>query len=487
MGRAAGAPAAAARIGPRAGRARSGRRHGPSCVARTDGLARPAPEPFHRPPDRILSSPASLPTARPAAPASRAAAMPFILIAVLIDMISIGIIVPVLPALVGSFTGSTADQAHWLGVVSFAFGIANFFGAPLLGALSDRYGRRPVLLIGFCGLALNFFATALSTALWMLIAVRMVGGALQANASVANAYVADITPPEQRARRFGMLGAMFGLGFILGPAIGGLLGAIDLHLPFFAAGTLALVNLAYGWLVLPESLPLERRRPFDWRAANPIGSLRGLTRLEGVGPLVAVIACTGLAQGVLYTSWVLYNTFKFGWGPAENGASLAAIGVMSVIVQGVLLGRLLKRTGPRHLAVAGLLSSALAYALWGAAPQGWMMYAVIAANVLGFTVAASLQSIVSGAADAASQGRTLGAVGSINSLTMVAGPVLAAPLLGAVSHLPHGDWRIGAPLYVGAALHAAALLLAWAHFRGERRARTASPKPTDDTPCTTRS
>lgn len=413
--------------------------------------------------------------------------MPFILIAVLIDMVSIGIIVPVLPALVGSFTGSAEDQAYWLGVVSFAFGIANFFGAPLLGALSDRYGRRPVLLIGFGGLALNLIATGLATTLWMLIAVRMVGGALQANASVANAYVADITPPDQRARRFGMLGAMFGLGFILGPALGGLLGAIDLRLPFFVAGSLALLNLLYGWLVLPESLPLERRRPFEWRSANPVAALRGLTRLEGVGPLVAVIACTGLAQGMLYTSWVLYNTFKFGWGPAENGASLAVVGVMSVIVQGVLLGRLVKRTGPRRLAVAGLLSSALAYALWGAAGEGWMMYAVTAANLLGFTVAASLQSIVSAAADAGSQGRTLGSIGSINSLTMVAAPVLSAPLLGAVSHLPHGDWRIGAPLYAGAALYAAALAIAFVHFRGERRARLASQTPSGDTPCTTRS
>ena len=425
-----------------------------------------------------MSSSAPLTTARPAASASRTAAMPFILVAVLIDMVSIGIIVPVLPDLVGSFTGSSEDQAHWLGVVSFAFGIANFFGAPLLGALSDRYGRRPVLLLGFCGLALNFFATALATSLWMLIAVRVMGGALQANASVANAYVADITPPEQRAKRFGMLGAMFGIGFILGPALGGLLGAIDLRLPFFVAGSLALLNLLYGWLVLPESLPVERRRPFDPRSANPIASLRGLTRLKGVGPLVAVIGCAGLAQGILYTSWVLYNSFKFGWGPAENGASLAAIGVMAVIVQGGLLGRLLKHMSARRLAVAGLLSSVLAYALWGAASQGWMMYAVIAANVLGYTVAASLQRIVSAAADAGSQGRTLGSIGSINSLTMVAGPVLAAPLLGAVSHLPHGDWRIGAPLYAGAALFAAALLIAWVHFRGERRARLASR--TDD-------
>ena len=410
----------------------------------------------------------------PAGRDKRQAAMPFILIAVLIDMISIGIIVPVLPALVGSFTGSQADQAFWLGVVSFAFGIANFFGSPILGGLSDRYGRRPVLLLGFCGLALNLFATALATSLWMLIAVRLVGGGMQANAAVANAYVADITAPDQRAKRFGMLGAMFGLGFIIGPAMGGLLGAIDLHLPFFVAGTLALLNLLYGYFVLPESLPADRRRPFTWSSANPLTSLKALTELKGIGSLVVVIACTGLAQGVLYNCWVLYTTFKFGWNTQDNGLSLAAVGVVSVIVQGFLLGKLLKRFEPQRLAVIGLVSSTLAYLAWGAATEGWMMYAVVFANLLGFTVTASINSIVSSAADARSQGQTLGAVSSLNSLTAVIAPAIGAPLLGMVSHLPKGHWGIGAPLYFAAALQALALLLAYAHFRGVRRAREAA-------------
>lgn len=403
-----------------------------------------------------------------------AAAMRFIMLAVLIDMVAIGLMIPVLPALVGSFTGSQADQAFWYGAVTFAFGIANFFGAPILGALSDRYGRRPVLLLGFCGLALNFFATALSTALWMLIAVRLVGGAMQANIAVANAYVADITPPEQRARRFGMLGAMFGVGFILGPVIGGLLGAIDLQLPFFVAGALALVNLGYGYFVLPESLPAERRRPFDWKKANPIAALRTLTALKDTAPLVAVIAFTGLAQFILYTTWVLYTTFKFGWGPVENGWSLAVVGVTSVLVQGVLLGRLLKKFSPQRLALIGLASSAIAYLLYGAAPAGWMMYVIIVFNLLGFTVAAAIQSIVSSAADATTQGETMGAISSVNSLMAVVAPVLGAPLLGIVAELPRGDWRIGAPFYLCAALQAAGLLLAYIHFRGLRRNRLAS-------------
>jgi DHA1 family tetracycline resistance protein-like MFS transporter len=404
----------------------------------------------------------------------RKAAMRFIMLAVLIDMMAIGIIIPVLPALVGSFTANPAEHALWLGVATFAFGIANFFGAPVLGALSDSYGRRPVLLIGFCGLALNFFLTALSTTLWMLVAVRLVGGGMQANAAVANAYAADITTTEDRARSFGLLGAMFGLGFILGPAVGGVLGAINLHLPFFAAGVLALANLAYGVFVLPESLPPAKRRPFDWRKANPLASLRALGQVKGVGLLVAVIGFSGLAQFIMYTLWVLYTSFKFGWSTADNGWSMAAVGVASVIVQGGLMGWLVKRYQTRGLAVAGLMSSTIAYALWGAATQGWMMIAVVFANLLGFTVVASIQSLISAAADERSQGQAMGSISSLNSLMAVFAPVIGAPMLSAVSHYPQGDWRIGAPFYLCAALQAVALGLAVMHFRGERRAGLAA-------------
>jgi DHA1 family tetracycline resistance protein-like MFS transporter len=406
---------------------------------------------------------------------SRAAAMPFIMVVVLIDMVSIGLIVPVLPALVGSFTASQTEQAWWYGAVTFAFSFANFVASPVLGALSDRFGRRPVLLVGFCALSLSFFATALATARWVLIVVRLFSGAMQSNASVANAYVADITARADRAKRFGLLGAMFGLGFILGPVMGGLLGANDLHLPFLVAGSLALVNLLYGWFVLPESLPADKRRPFSWRAAlNPIAALTELGRLRGVGLLVAVVACTALSQFVLYSSWVLYTTFKFGWGPQQNGWSLFTVGCVSAVVQGILLGRLLKRFTPQRLAVVGLVSSTLAYLGWGLASEGWMIYAVILCNVLGFTVAASIQSIVSGAADATTQGRTMGAVSSLQSLMAVVAPVVSAPLLGIVSHLPRGDWRIGAPFYFCALVQLAALTLAFVHFSSARRSRLAA-------------
>lgn len=396
------------------------------------------------------------------------AAMPFIMLTVLIDMVAIGLIIPVLPALVGSFSGSQADQAFWYGVVAFSFGLSNFLASPLLGALSDRFGRRPMLLLGFFGLGLSFFVTALSTSIWGLIAVRIVSGAMQANAAIANAYVADITAPAQRAKRFGLLGAMMGLGFIIGPVMGGLLGDIKLQLPFLVAGALAIVNLLYGYFVLPESLPVSQRKPFRWRAANPAHSLLALTQMKGVGSLAGVVIFSTLAQFVLYTCWVLYTTFKFGWGPQENGWSLAVVGIVSVVGQGFLLGRLLKRFSPQRLTVIGLLSSTLANVLWGAATAGWMMYAIVVANILSVTVSASVQSLISSAADSRSQGQTLGAVNSLSSLMAVIAPVLGAPLLGMVSHLPRGDWRLGAPFYFCAILQTASLFMAVRHFRQHR-------------------
>ncbi len=399
----------------------------------------------------------------------RQAAMPFIMVTVLIDMLAIGLIIPVLPALVGSFSDSQADQAYWYGVVAFAFGLSSFIAAPVLGALSDRYGRRPVLLLGFFGLGANFFLTAFATQIGMLVAARLMGGAMQANAAVANAYVADITEPEDRTRRFGLLGAMMGLGFIVGPVMGGLLGAIDLQLPFLVAGGLTMLNFLYGYFVLPESLPVQRRRPFRWASANPLNALRELAQLRGVAPLVGVVAFSGLAQFVLYTTWVLYTTFKFGWGPLENGWSLAAVGVSSVLVQGFLMRRLLQWFSPQMLALLGLLSSALAYALWGAATEGWMMFAIIGVNLLGGTVAAAVNSMISAAADSRNQGQTLGAVSALGSLMAVLAPMIGAPLLALVSHLPRGDWRIGAPLFFCAALQTVSLLLAWVHIRRHAR------------------
>lgn len=399
--------------------------------------------------------------------------MSFILITVLIDMVSIGLIIPVLPLIVGSFTSSPTEQTWWYGVVTITFGIANFFGSPVLGALSDAHGRRPVLLLGFCGLALSFIVTGLATALWMLIAVRVFSGAMQANAAVANAYVADITPPEDRARRFGMLGAMFGIGFILGPVLGGVLGRVSIHLPFFVAGGLAVANWLYGYFVLPESLPVERRQPFSWKRVHPFAALNGLTRLEGVGPLVSVIGLASLAQFTLHTSWVLYTHFKFGWGPWEVGWSLFVVGAISAVVQGVLLKHMLARFSARTLATVGLVSSALTYLGFGLATEGWMMYVVIViGGIIGGGAQAAIQSMIANAAQSNAQGAAMGSLASLNSLMAVLAPMAATPLLGLVSHRPPGDWLMGLPFFFCAALQAVGAVIAIQFFR--RRARLAA-------------
>jgi len=329
----------------------------------------------------------------------RAPGMGFIMVTVLIDMISIGLIIPVLPLLIGSFTENAADKAYWYGVVAFVFGFASFLGSPILGALSDRYGRRPVLLLGIFGLGLNFFATALAQTLWVLIAVRVIGGGMQANAAVANAYVADISEPAERARRFGLLGAMFGMGFILGPVMGGILGHYDLHLPFFVAGGLAIVNWLYGYFVLPESLPESRRKPFSWKKANPVGAMKALSNLPGGLRLILIIASSTLAQFTLHTTWVLYTGYRFNWTPLDTGLSLFAVGVASALVQGGLIKHMLRWLGAPRLVQWGMFSSAMGYLLWGLATEGWMMYAVIAVNLLGFGVSSTFQSMVSGSVD----------------------------------------------------------------------------------------
>jgi len=417
-----------------------------------------------------------VPAPMPAGPPARRAAMSFILVTVLIDMIAIGLMVPVLPHIVGTFTSSNDEQALAFLAVTTAFGVANFFGSPVLGALSDRFGRRPVLLLGFAGLAISFFVTAVATALWMLVLVRVFSGAMQSNIAIANAYVADITAPEDRARRFGQLGAMFGVGFILGPVIGGVLGDVDVRLPFVVAGGLALVNGLYGYYVLPESLPPERRRPFDWRRANPVAALRGLAALKGVGALVWVIGLAGLAQFMLHMTWVLYTKFRFGWGPGQVGWSLFAVGVVSALSQGVLLKPVLGRIGAHKLAVLSMVSGAVAYAAFGLATASWMIYATIALNLLGGMATAAVQSIVSNAADARTQGQTMGAVSSLNSLMAVIAPVLGLEMLRWVSHRPPGDWLLGLPLFVSSGLMVVAVVVAIRFFRRHAApAATVSP------------
>ena len=403
----------------------------------------------------------------------RRAALPFIFIVVFIDVLGIGLAMPVLPMLIGDFTPSRDLQAYWYGVLVVVYGLMQFFCAPLLGALSDRFGRRPVILASIFGLGLHYLLLAVAPSLWFMLIARLIGGVTGASFSVANAYASDVSSAEGRAKSFGLLGAAFGLGFIFGPVLGGLLGSIDLHLPFYAAAVLSVLNGLYGLIGVPESLPRDRRAPFELKRANPFGALLALSRHPEIGRLVLVFALVVLAQLILQTTWVLFTHFRFGWGPRENGFALFCVGLVATIVQGALLGRLLRGLGEVRLAMIGLSVGTVAYVLYGLAPQGWMMYAVIVGNFISFASAPALQGIVSNAVGPREQGVTMGALNSINSIMFVVAPAIGTPLLAQVSHLPPSDWRVGVTFFVSAALQAIALFVAKRHFAFQRVARPA--------------
>jgi MFS transporter, DHA1 family, tetracycline resistance protein len=404
--------------------------------------------------------------------------LPFILITVFLDMLGIGIVIPILPALVGEFTVNREWQSYWYGTLLAGYGLSQFLCAPLVGALSDRFGRRPVLLASIFGLGFNFLLTAFAPSLLVLLVARLIGGATGASFTVAGAYIADITTPESRSRSFGILGSVFGLGFICGPMLGGLLGQQNLRLPYLVAACLSLTNWLYGYFILPESLPSERRTPFAFKKTNPFAAIVRLSRLQGIGGLVWVYSLTVLAQFVLQSTWVLYTSFRFGWGPRENGFSLFVVGLASTLSQAVLLRVLLKMLDERQLALLGMISSCVAYVCYGLATQGWMMYLIIAANLLGFTIGPALQGIVSKAAGPKNQGVTLGSLNSISSLSGVVAPLLGNFLLAFVGHLPRTNPRVGLPFFLGAALQLSAWFLAIRHFRQLRAPSEVSvPEP----------
>jgi DHA1 family tetracycline resistance protein-like MFS transporter len=392
----------------------------------------------------------------------------FVLVCVFIDMLGIGLIVPVLPLLVGEFVAGRDQQALWFGILTTVFGLMQFIFMPMLGALSDRLGRRPLLMLSMGGMCINFLTTAWAPNLACLFIGRVIGGMSSASMSVASAYASDISTRENRAKSFGKVGAAFGLGFICGPMLGGVLGSVDLHLPFYVAAALSAANLAYGYFAVPESLPAERRSKFSLARVNPFSALGRLLKRTEVRGLVAAYALMTFAQMTLNSTWVLYTTFRFAWTPRENGIALFCVGVCAAVVQAGLLGVLMRRFGEARLSLLGLASGAITYLLYGLATHGWMMYFFIVCNLLAFAAGPALQGIISKASAASEQGELMGSLQSIASLGIIVMPLVGTAILGAASHLPAQDWRIGSTFFLCAAMQALAIIAARRYFRAHR-------------------
>ena len=388
----------------------------------------------------------------------------FVLVCIFIDMLGIGLVVPVLPILVGEFVTERDAQALWYGIMGATFGLMQFIFMPMLGAVSDQVGRRPVLLISMAGMCINFLSTALAPNLACMFIGRVIGGMSSASMSVASAYASDISTPDNRAKSFGKIGAAFGLGFIAGPMLGGLLGSIDLHLPFYVAAALSAANFVYGYFCVPESLPPAQRAPFKLRRINPLAGLLKLAARTDIRGLLVAFALFTCAQMMLQSTWVLYTHFRFDWTPRENGIALFCVGMAAAVVQAGLLGMLIKRFGETRLTLIGLASGCITYLLYGLATQGWMMYVFILCNLLAFAAGPALQGIISKSTPANEQGELMGSLQSISSAGVIVMPLLGSAILGEVSHLPASDWRVGSTFFVCAAMQAIAIVVAYRYF-----------------------
>jgi MFS transporter, DHA1 family, tetracycline resistance protein len=402
--------------------------------------------------------------------APRRAALTFIFVTVVLDMLALGMVVPVLPHLIEDFLdGDTSRAALMVGYFGTVWAVMQFFAMPVMGALSDRFGRRPVILLSNLGLGLDYILMALAPTLSWLFVGRLISGVTAASISTSMAYVADVTPPERRAQSFGFVGVAFGLGFVLGPAIGGMLGSIDPRLPFWAAAGASLLNAAYGYFILPESLAPARRRVFEWRRANPLGSLRFLRAHREVFALAGAAFLSNLTHAVLPAVFVLYAAYRYGWDEKVVGLALAAVGISSALVQGVLVGPLVRRYGERRVMIGGLLTGTVGFMLYAFAPTGPWFVAAIPVVALWGLVGPASQGIMTRAVGASAQGELQGAMGSLAGIATVIGPTLFATVF-AWSIRDGTAWQ-----FPGSAYALAGLLLAVAAIIAERATRPREP------------
>lgn len=383
-------------------------------------------------------------------------ALVFVLVAVLIDTIGFGIVAPVTPELIMELTGEgLSEAARYGGGLLFVYALMQFFFAPILGNLSDRFGRRPVLLLSLLALGFDYLLMALAPSLAWLFVGRTLAGAAGATFATANAYIADVTSEEERAQSFGLMGAAWGLGFILGPVIGGVLGELGPRVPFFAAAALSVANVAYGFFVLPETLPPEKRRPFSLRRATPLGALGQMTRYPGVLTLFGALVLYQLAHDALPSTWTYYTMLKFDWTERDVGFSMGVTGFAIALVQGLVIRAAIPRLGERGAVFVGMFLMATGYAGFAWAAQGWVMLAFIAPFALGGLAMPALRSILTARVPANAQGELQGAISSLMSLTAIVAPLFMTQLFGYFT-------SPGAPVYFPGASFLAASLCTFA-------------------------
>ncbi len=393
-------------------------------------------------------------------------ALAFIAVTLLLDTIGFGLIMPVYPRLLVELTGESLSRAAvyggWLG---FVFAVMQFFCAPILGNLSDRYGRRRVLLIAIGALGIDYIIMGFAPTLAWLFVGRAIAGAAGASFTPAYAYVADISPPEKRAQNFGVVGAAFGIGFIIGPAIGGLLGTLGPRAPFFAAAMLSLINFCYGFFVLPESLPPERRRAFQWRRANPLGTLVQMKKHPVVLGVLGALFLWSLGNQVMPSTWAFYTKLRFGWSEAMIGASFATVGVVMAASQGIVMRRLVPRLGERRSALIGITSGTIGYAGFGLATASWMMFAMLVSWFLAAIVMPTMNALMSHRIGPDAQGELQGAVASLFSLAAIIGPPIMSHLFARFTSPESSVHLPGAAFLAAAVLAIGCLVLFWVSTR----------------------
>ncbi|WP_256007271.1 MULTISPECIES: TCR/Tet family MFS transporter [Pedobacter] len=398
---------------------------------------------------------------------SRKAALSFIFITLLLDVIGIGIIIPVFPLLIEHLIdGTISDASKWSGWLTFAYAIMQFVCAPIIGNLSDRYGRRPVLLLSLFGFGIDYIFLAFAPTIWWLFVGRVIAGIFGASFTTATAYIADISTNENRAQNFGMIGAAFGLGFVIGPALGGLLGEFGPRVPFIAAAILTLINVVYGFFVLPESLDKDHRRAFDWKRANPLGSLLRLTRYKGLGGLIVALVFVYIAGHAVQSTWTFINIEKFNWSTFTIGISLTTVGLLIAGVQGGLIRVINPKLGNERSIYIGLGCYALGLLLFAFATKSWMMFAFLVPYSLGGIAGPALQAVMSGNVPQNEQGELQGALTSLMSATSIIGPLMMTYLFAWFTRPQAPVKFAGAPFLAGAVLM---ILSAWIAARSMKK------------------